>query len=201
MNTKTFNNIIYLTRHGESTAQKQKIIGTDADLTQNGIKYATHLKQIIDAHSKKNEIVDVMCSTLQRSIKTANIFMTDNKYNVKQLKQLNEISGGEFEGQTYDQVKMQWPIIYELRQNDKFNYSWPGGESYRQMIIRLESIFVKIKQSEIPIVIVAHQAVCRAIYAYLINIEPEKCIEIDIMSHTIYKFEYNSNHPQVTELK
>jgi len=200
MNLHAKNIVIYLTRHGESTAQIKKVIGTDAELTDRGVLYSHQLKRTMDGELREHPVVDVLCSTLRRSYRTAMPFTDDPKYVVKQWKQLNEINGGHFEGLTYDEVKDQWPKTYNLRQGNKYHCGWPGGESYQQMIIRLENIFLEIERCRNPMLIIAHQAICRGIYAYLTYMLPERCVDVEIASHTIYKFSHDGNQTRVTEM-
>jgi broad specificity phosphatase PhoE len=199
MNLHSKHITIYLTRHGESVAQLNQIIGTDSDLTERGKGYSDRLRDFIDRETAKEDKMSVFCSTLKRSYKTASSFLNSGKYVVKQWKQLDEINGGHFEGSTYSIIAEKWPKIYKLRQGNKYVYGWPGGESYQQMIARLENILLELERGSHPILIIAHQAICRGIYAYLMYLLPEECTEIEIKSHCVYKFSFEKkNEPTVT---
>ncbi|AYV77577.1 MAG: hypothetical protein Dasosvirus9_1, partial [Dasosvirus sp.] len=158
---------IYITRHGQSEGQIKEIIGGNSELTLEGIKYSDRLKKFMDKVFSDHKQVNVMCSSLKRSIQTASVFINDSKYHVTQWKSLDEIYGGMFEDVDYGTIKEKYPEIYEKRMNDKYNMSWPGGESYHNLIQRLKSLFLKLENTTIPVIIVAHQAVCRGLYAYL----------------------------------
>ena len=201
MNLHQKNIPLYLCRHGESTAQVKKIIGTDPELTEKGERFAGKLVEFIDNETSGHPQVNVFCSLLKRSLRTAKPFTDKARYNVKKWSELNEIYGGHFEGSTYAEIEEQWPKIFKLRQSDKYTYSWPGGESYRQMIGRLENIFLEIERATQPLLIIAHQGVCRGIYAYMMHMLPEHCTELDIDSHVVYKFTNRLNQPVVESFK
>jgi len=55
---------------------------------------------------------------------------------------------------------------YNARDDDKFNYRYRGGESYRDVVIRLEPVILELERQE-NILVVCHQAVLRCLYAYL----------------------------------
>lgn len=184
---------IYITRHGQSQGQLKQIIGGNSYLTKEGFNYSHKLKKFMDTELSNENKVSVMCSTLNRSIQTASIFLDDNKYKVTKWKSLDEINGGLFEEYSYNYIKEQYPDIHDTRMNNKYISSWPGGETYRNMIARMENIFLEIERTDIPIIIIAHQAVCRGLYAYLLNMKPEECINISIPSHHIFEFYYEAH--------
>jgi hypothetical protein len=51
---------------------------------------------------------------------------------------LREIDVGICDGLTYDQVKVRFPEEYRARMQDKLKYRYPRGESYLDVIARLE---------------------------------------------------------------
>jgi broad specificity phosphatase PhoE/adenylate kinase family enzyme len=186
---------IYLTRHGQSQDQLLSKIGGNSNLTDHGKKYADRLLNYFDLSN--NEQYDILCSDLMRAKNTANVFRSNNKYNVEIHKELNEIYGGEFEGMTYEQIKEKHPLIYNLRDNNKYKNSWPGGESYYDLTVRLEPILLRIECNKNKLIIVAHQAICRIFYAYLMNIDPKDCVNLEIKSHRLYEFTQEKHHRQV----
>ncbi len=180
---------IYMTRHGQSEGQTKNIIGGNSDLTENGRQYAQRLKQYFDNLGNFGEQhYDIICSQLKRSKNTARAFYDDPKYKIEKYSALNEINGGEFENLSFDEVKEKYPDIHRIRNNNKFRNAWPGGESYYDLTIRLEPILMKMENSSNKLIIIAHQAICRVIYAYLMNITPEECVNLEIKSHRLFEF-------------
>lgn len=100
----------------------------------------------------------VWTSTLRRTIATARHL--PNEYNQLQWKALDELNSGVCDGLTYQDIKERYLDDFEARDEDKYNYRYRGGESYRDVVIRLEPIIMELERSE-DILIVTHQAVLR----------------------------------------
>jgi 6-phosphofructo-2-kinase/fructose-2,6-biphosphatase 2 len=105
----------------------------------------------------------VWTSTLKRTIATARFL--PEAYTQLQWKALDELDAGVCDGMTYAEIKEKYPEDFAARDDDKYNYRYRGGESYRDVVIRLEPIIMELERSE-NILIVTHQAVLRCIYAY-----------------------------------
>lgn len=66
----------------------------------------------------------------------------------------------------YSQIAEAYPEEYRLRQQDKLGHRWPRGESYLDVISRLEPLIHELENFREPVLLVGHQAVLRIIYAY-----------------------------------
>ena len=72
----------------------------------------------------------------------------------------------------------------------QFNYRYPGGESYRDLIQRLEPVILELERHYEPnhsIFIIGHQAVLRALYSYFMNLSHDELPYVAIPLHTIIK--------------
>lgn len=69
---------------------------------------------------------------------------------------------------------------------DRYNYRYHGGESYRDVVIRLEPIIMEMERGE-NIMVVTHQAVLRCIYAYFMNVPQDQSPWMEIPLHTVIK--------------
>ena len=58
---------------------------------------------------------------------------------------LNEIDAGACEGMTYDEIRVKYPNEYEQRRDDKYYYRYPMGESYYDLVIRLEPVIMELE--------------------------------------------------------
>jgi 6-phosphofructo-2-kinase len=67
----------------------------------------------------------VWTSMLKRSIETSQYF-SDDEYDVKQMKMLDELNAGSMEGMTYAEIRNKFSHEYELRKRDKLHYRYPG---------------------------------------------------------------------------
>lgn len=55
------------------------------------------------------------------------------------------------------------------RQRDKLGYRYPQGESYLDVIDRLEPVIFEIERAKGPILVVGHQAVLRCLFGYFLG--------------------------------
>jgi len=106
---------------------------------------------------------------------------------------LDEIYAGEFEGLTYDQVKEREPVEASLRKKDKLGYRYPRGESYYDLIARLEAPMLQLETITEPVLIVAHQAILRLVYAWLKGLPREDVLELNIPLHTVIRIEIDAS--------
>lgn len=124
----------------------------------------------------------VWTSTLKRTNQTAR-FLTFEKL---EWKALDELDSGVCDGLTYAEIEQQYPEDFKQRDEDKYNYRYLGGESYRDVVIRLEPIIMELERSE-NILIVTHQAILRCIYAYFMNVPQEQSPWMEVPLHTLIK--------------
>ncbi|KAH9620683.1 hypothetical protein KSS87_001465 [Heliosperma pusillum] len=154
---------ILLTRHGESRYNVRARIGGDSVLSDFGELYAKKLANFVEKRLNSECAASVWTSTLQRSILTANGIVGFPKV---QWRALDEINAGVCDGMSYEEIKKNMPDEYESRKKDKLRYRYPRGESYLDVIQRLEPVIIELERQRAPVVVVSHQAVLRALYAY-----------------------------------
>ena len=71
---------------------------------------------------------------------------------------LDEIFAGEYEGLTYAEIKRRAPDEASLRAMDKIGYRYPRGESYFDLVARLDPLVHELESYHEPLLIVSHQA-------------------------------------------
>lgn len=170
---------IFFSRHGESQYNVEGKIGGDSDLSPRGWMYAKALPQLI-----KDNIGDapltVWHSTLKRTGQTA----SELPYPKLAWKSLDELDAGVCDAMTYEEIEKYYPEDYANRDDDKFNYRYRGGESYRDVVVRLEPIIMELERQE-NILIIGHQAIIRCLYAYFHALSQEDLPYIKIPLHTV----------------
>ncbi|KDD72310.1 6-phosphofructo-2-kinase, partial [Helicosporidium sp. ATCC 50920] len=177
---------IWLTRHGESEFNMLGKIGGNAGLSSRGAVYAALLPQILldrvpAAPEGAREPVAVWTSTLARTIMTA----ARLPFPKVQWKALDEIQSGICDGMTYDEIRARLPGEFELRRRDKLRYRYPSGESYMDVVQRLEPVVTELESERDCVCIVSHQAVLRVLYGYFMNRPLEEVPTLEIPLHTI----------------
>ena len=79
---------------------------------------------------------------------------------------------------------MKYPEEFEYRSSDKFRYRYQGGESYLDLVHRLEPVIMDLERQG-NVLIIGHQATLRTIYAYFHNYKQSDIPYIDIPLHTL----------------
>nr|XP_043635601.1 6-phosphofructo-2-kinase/fructose-2,6-bisphosphatase-like isoform X1 [Erigeron canadensis] len=177
---------ILLTRHGESRNNMRARIGGDTVLSGNGELYAKKLTNFIEKRLKNERAASIWTSTLQRTILSANQIVGFPKI---QWRALDEINAGVCDGMTYEEIKKNMPDEYASRKKDKLRYRYPRGESYLDVIQRLEPVIIELERQRAPVVVVAHQAVLRALYAYFSDRPLTEIPHIEMPLHTIIEIQ------------
>ncbi len=167
------------------------LIGGDSGLSDLGIKYSKSLAKFFRQESQnwgdyKDEIPLVYCSTMLRALQTAE--KLSFIYDPIVMKSLDEISSGLRDGMTYDEIKERFPEEHEERNKDKLNYRYPRGESYMDVISRIEPMIYEIERRKGPVIIVGHQGMIRCLYGYFACINIDKIPTLEIPLHCVVKF-------------
>jgi broad specificity phosphatase PhoE len=179
---------IWLTRHGQAEYNVVGRIGGNTHLSALGTKYAQNLKQFYDERIAPAGEVEVWTSTLVRTHETASILGRQTL----QWRALNEVEAGMCDGLTYSEIKERYPEEWRARSRDKLGYRYPQGESYMDVIQRVEPVVLELERQKRPILVISHQAVLRAIYGYLTGREPEQIPHLSIPLHTVLELTPNA---------
>ena len=171
---------IMLTRHGESVFNAKGRIGGDSGLTQCGLSYASELSTFVhDRFPDKPPVV--WTSTLRRTRETAAVMGVP----FVEWRALDEIEAGICNALTYEEIKERFPEEYTARKEDKLRYRYPRGESYMDVIERVSPLILELERQREPVVVVAHQAVLRVLYAYFVHKPLSACPYSSIPLHTV----------------
>ncbi|EEP81408.1 fructose-2,6-bisphosphatase [Uncinocarpus reesii 1704] len=178
---------IWLSRHGESEFNLTGKIGGDANLSPRGEQYALGLPALLrESGIPTGAKLTIWTSTLKRTNQTARHLVKEMGYQKLEWKALDELDSGVCDGLTYEEIQSRYPEDFAARDEDKYNYRYRGGESYRDVVIRLEPIIMELERSE-NVIIVTHQAVLRCIYAYFLNMSQEQSPWMEVPLHTLIK--------------
>lgn len=171
---------IYLTRHGESDHNLQGLIGGDSNLSERGRRYSQALAKYID--EQQIEGLRVWTSWLKRTIQT----VADVNAPQERWKALNEIDAGICEEMTYEDIQQRFPEEFKARDQNKFAYRYPRGESYEDLVVRLEPVMMELERQG-NVLVVSHQAVLRCVLAYFLDKSADELPYLKVPLHTIIK--------------
>ncbi|CAJ0592905.1 unnamed protein product [Cylicocyclus nassatus] len=183
MNIHLLPRSIYLTRHGESEYNQLGRLGGDSPLSENGLKYAEKLKDYFESE----DISDLRVWSSQR-IRAAQTAASLKKQATatEYWKVLDEIDAGICEGLTYEDFQARYPKQFAERDKDKYHYRYPSGESYEDLVTRLEPVIMELERQS-NILVISHQAVLRCILAYFTNKNTEELPYLRVPLHTVIK--------------
>lgn len=157
---------------GESQHNLLGKLGGDPDLSDGGKEYALKLADYMNGLNIDNLLV--WTSFMQRTIQTAK-HVKGNHERYKwghfklepalmwipvRWKTLNELDIGICDGLTYEEIKAKYPDEFKARDQNKYTYRYPMGESYEDLVARLEPVIMELEHQGVVLVI-AHQAVLR----------------------------------------
>ncbi len=196
-NTNKNTNKIYITRHGQTIWNIQKLYQghLNSDLTPTGINQAMAIGKFL----KDKNITQIYYSPLERVVQTKNLIveqfedkekMQNNlKNNIQSIPQtpddrLKECNYGELEGKSEATLHDNLLKIGIDRKdlNTKLNWKFPKGENYNQVFERVESFVSEIllnknqkdqkiiQKTEEATLIVGHCGTTRCLWAILNNI-------------------------------
>jgi 6-phosphofructo-2-kinase/fructose-2,6-biphosphatase 2 len=175
---------IFMSRHGESEYNVEGKIGGDSSLSERGRSYAAALGNFISVQPEISDGLKVWCSTLKRTIETSSYIK-----NVQPLqwRALSEIEVGTCDGMTYEEIEEKFPEEFLARKVDKLRYRYPRGESYLDVIQRLEPVIYELERANCPVLVIGHRAVLRCLYAYFVDLPAEDVAHLKIPLHTVIK--------------
>jgi broad specificity phosphatase PhoE/predicted kinase len=174
---------VWLTRHGESEWNVLGRIGGDSPLSTRGVEYSRNLAAHVRDHFGAASDLDVWTSTLQRTKQTAAALGID----IGEWRALDEINAGECDGMTYAEIEASLPQEFAARKRDKLAYRYPRGESYQDVIQRLDRVIIELERYRTPVLVIAHRAVLRALYGYFQQLPRADVPHLDMPLHTIIK--------------
>eukprot|EP00606_Chrysophyceae_sp_TOSAG23-5_P000812 GSChrysophyteH2.ASY1.ANO1.1618.1 assembled CDS len=169
MNLRTEPHTFYLSRHGQSVYNAFGRIGGDSGLSQHGMNYAHLLAEF----TKNNQFAGerparLWTSTMRRTRETAQFI--EQKMRPRAWHHLDELFAGACDGMTYEEIEEVYPEEFARRNEDKLAYRYPRGESYLDVIARLEPMIIEMERHREPLLIVGHQGILRIIYAFYMGL-------------------------------
>jgi broad specificity phosphatase PhoE len=102
---------------------------------------------------------------------------------------LAEISYGEWEGFTLAEIQARDPGVLERRERDKWGFTPPGGESYRDVAARVAAWYATVARDT---VVAAHGGVARVLMANFHILPEEEATHADVLHGVVYVFDRGS---------
>lgn len=132
----------------------------------------------------------IWTSMLKRSIETGQFF-SEEDYDKKQMRMLDELNAGDMEGMTYEEIKTKFADQYALRKLDKLHYRYPGpgGEGYLDIINRLQKVIIEVERMTDHVLLVGHRSITRVLLAYFKGLSKDDISYLDVPLGVVYMLE------------
>eukprot|EP00924_Labyrinthula_sp_SR-Ha-C_P008414 snap_masked-scaffold_11-processed-gene-12.47-mRNA-1 protein AED:0.00 eAED:0.00 QI:0/-1/0/1/-1/1/1/0/459 len=142
-----------------------------------------------EAVSSSFQKVILYSSVLKRATETIEPIAKITATNVIYTTALNELNGGLFEGLTRRQLQVDFPEEYYERQGNKAFYRYPGGESYMDVVQRLQPIVLDLERAKEDVLIVSHTAPIRALLGYFLGKSVEEMVHFELPDQTVFEIQ------------
>ena len=183
---------VLLVRHGDIAADMSRYWGhTDVPLSVAGLRQAERLRRRL----AREEIDAVYSSDLQRALHTATIIARRHDLSVVPCPELREISFGQCEGLTFDEMRERYPKTESMWAADDPEMSFPVGESLRTLAERVETFVERLRcHSANTALVVAHGGPLRVLICCLTGLGPSACQQVHIERASLSIIEINDHH-------
>lgn len=185
---------LYFSRHGESEYNILGRIGGDTDLSPRGHLYGLSLAHHINKADIPN--LRVWTSDMRRTKQTS----VNINAPVEHLPALNELDAGVCEALSYEEMQEKFPQEFAWRDQDKLRYRYPWGESYLDIMTRIDPVLLELEH-EHNVLVIGHQAVLRCVLGYFLNKQLEELPYLNVPLHTIIKLTTEGYNYKVESIK
>ena len=175
--------LLYYIRHGETDWNTQARLQGQRDIPINakGRAQARVCGAILrDLLARENAEFDFVSSPLGRARETmeivrATLALDPQAYRIDE--RLKEISFGEWEGFTLEELRVASAEAVIARESDKWAFTPPGAESYATMSVRVREWYDSLAQNTVA---VAHGGTLRGLIVQLGICPAEEAPHLDI---------------------
>lgn len=191
---------IYLVRHGETTwnADARAQGSKDVALSERGRLQA----QLLAKRMKNYHIDHIFSSDLIRAYETASIIAEGFQSEVNQIHGFREMSFGEWEGLTNDEIKQNYDTHFKIWRSQPHKAQIPGGEMLLDVQKRgLQALHQLVNRYKgQSILIVSHGTALKAILLGLLDIDLSYFYKIRQDNTCINLVEFRDYGPVVVTL-
>ena len=193
--TATQRPTVYYIRHGETEWNVAGRLQGQRDISLNarGREQAAHcggvLRDLFTRAGRDASEFDFISSPLGRARETMELVreqlgLAADDYRIEP--RLAEIAFGAWEGFTIAQLHTRDPQRIAAREQDKWHFVPPGGESYQAVSVRVSAWYDGLTRDS---VVVAHGGTARGLIAHLDIAKPAAAPLVDIAQGVVYAFE------------
>lgn len=191
---------VYLIRHGQTRSNVTGYLmgWTDEGLDDVGYTQANSLA----ARIASLPITSVYTSPLRRAFETAAIAAKPHGLEPRVYPDLVEINYGDWQGLHREQVRQEWPELWQKLRIYSPDVVIPNGESLEQVNRRTIRAFNTIITSEPggQVAIVTHQGILKAMVAYILNAPNIVCSRFELGNASLSLVRITDGTPRLITL-
>ena len=201
---------IFLTLTGMSSERESDrdrtdslLVGESVPLTNGGNRYAEWLGRQMETLEKiHSDCKDLLVLSGTQKVHAETVLHLKCNFPCYSTPLLNELRGGDFSGYSQEAIARLFPEEHAKRERDKLNYRFPGveGESYVDVIDRIKPVIIELERQRRSVVVCAHVAVLRCIYAYFMGIKLEEIPYLQFQRHTLYELSTNPFMAKISKI-
>jgi broad specificity phosphatase PhoE len=186
--------VLYFVRHGETDFNiAHRLQGRyETSINGRGRDQARHcagvLRDLFGREARAAVDFVYACSPLQRARETMEILRAALSLDAPDYAvdaRLQEISYGEWEGSTLAEISARDPQLLARREQDKWDFRPPGGESYRDVAARVAAWYAAVSRDT---VIAAHGGIARALMANFGILPEQEATFAEVLQDAVYVF-------------
>ncbi|MBL0343980.1 alpha-ribazole phosphatase [Candidatus Villigracilis affinis] len=162
---------LFLTRHGQTD---WNIAGryqgqSDTPLNETGLRQAEQIAKRLSSET----IHAIYSSDLSRAANTAQSIADFHSLEIKKDSRWRELSFGDWEGMTYQEMSVHSPELFEAWMKDPLTISTPNGETLAQLAERVKAAFDEIKEehADQTVLVVAHSGSLQSLLAVTLGVD------------------------------
>ena len=183
--------LVYFVRHGQTAWNKEgRLQGqAETDITENGRAQADRNGRELRELIANPQDFDFVASPMRRTRDTMERVRTAMGLDPKAYRtdaRLVEVSFGDWQGQTFEELEAVLPGVTAERSRDKWNFVPPGGESYQMLLERAKPAIDGFSQ---PTVCVAHGGILRVVFRLFGGLSEREAARVEILQDRILKLE------------
>jgi len=175
---------MYIVRHGETELNIRKAFQghTDSALTTKGIEQAKDNANMIKRQAQLP--THIISSDLPRAVATSEIISEILNIPVQIDDNLREVYFGFWDGMADEDIKSQFPDLWENRIHNKWSFNDYDGESYKMAHNRAQEWLAE-NYSE-NILVISHRSFGKILRGAYKGISPESIMQTDFLHTDIF---------------
>ena len=185
---------IYFVRHGQTDWNvAYRLQGQqDIPINETGRKQAKSNGKLLKSLIGDPQKYRYIASPLGRTRETMNIIRHElglPSHGYETDDRLKEIAFGQWETHTFDELRADFPALVEQREENKWEFQPPLGESYARLLNRILSWLPYVKEDSI---VVCHGGILRVLEHHFNNTPTDEVVHLTIPQDNIYLWDGQS---------